>query len=603
MKCSLEPQDACTGDEAFGRKRTHAARVAQPEGSRLRLRLHPIAERKLCRHQRCSNPHALTSSNNENTLRAHLLTPQRTASQPSEAAIPRSLPPRKYTGDLTVYSRTATAKPAAAMGTSLSQLLKEGNNTRLFWAVAAVAGAATVFCLTSGSGITTSKQKECSDEELVAILRTIVKEFHKIFAEAAQMTSNLLSSLQAKGKGRPTPRSLRETVRSHIVPPFPSLRMLACPRLDPKSAAVYREGAPVFLRLELSHVRRSCAPLGNACNNPLLISGEWLTFADGGSHAPEDAAFTPGGCRVGSSTKGWDICKDLEVKQLVAGLRQMHEDSVQGILPLLPGLELPEELTQERVLQILHKIQRLKEQKFREILQSTSDKELSSEGATPVITSQLQDSNTEAETAVLKEEELLLQHERQQKQNAPSQQQLVLTPLIFLQAIAVHSRDPEFKAKKAAIDQNHSERIFDLLRRGRTLDPIVAVCHKRLQQSSWPEFALRLESCEGMDAFILCLVSPATSSGNSNDVSAPLGLLEEFSAFLDEAESLNLELDSLAAVCLDSETLPETGEKYAPVREAVYRHGHCFALFKGESLQVSNKRSVFLCVFSGCARP
>ncbi|XP_026193278.1 uncharacterized protein LOC34621720 [Cyclospora cayetanensis] len=352
------------------------------------------------------------------------------------------------------------------------------------------------------------------------------------------MTSNLLSSLQAKGKGRPTPRSLRETMEAV------TLQRMLHSRLEAAESGALRKAG-----ISAKYFEERCTRLAQ---------------------------------------------NDLEVKQLVAGLRQMHEDSVQGILPLLPGLELPEELTQERVLQILHKIQRLKEQKFREILQSTSDKELSSEGATPVITSQLQDSNTEAETAVLKEEELLLQHERQQKQNAPSQQQLVLTPLIFLQAIAVHSRDPEFKAKKAAIDQNHSERIFDLLRRGRTLDPIVAVCHKRLQQSSWPEFALRLESCEGMDAFILCLVSPATSSGNSNDVSAPLGLLEEFSAFLDEAESLNLELDSLAAVCLDSETLPETGEKYAPVREAVYRHGHCFALFKGESLQgVSSRVDAF----------
>ena len=38
------------------------------------------------------------------------------------------------------------------------------------------------------------------------------------------------------------------------------------------------------------------------------------------------------------------------------------------------GLEVPPELTQERVLQILHKIQRRKEDKFKQILQATTER-------------------------------------------------------------------------------------------------------------------------------------------------------------------------------------------------------------------------------------
>ncbi|CDJ56711.1 hypothetical protein, conserved [Eimeria maxima] len=289
-----------------------------------------------------------------------------------------------------------------------------------------------------------------------------------------------------------------------------------------------------------------------------------------------------------------------EVKKLVTGMRQMYEDAMQGTLPLLPGLEVPEELTQERVLQILHKIQRRKEEKFRQILQATTERELSPEGATAAVTAQLQESNTEAERSVLLEEQLLLYHERmqkqqQQKQQKQQQQQVELTPMVFLQAIATHCRDPEFKAKKAAVDQSHSEHIFDLLRRGRMpqrAEPVVVACDKRLQQSTWPELSLRLESCEGMDAYVLCLVAPATPSSSSSSssssscgVSAPLNLLEELSIFLEEGEAANWALDQLTPICLDTAEMPQDAGVHAPLREAVSQYGHCFALFKGQTLK------------------
>ena len=48
---------------------------------------------------------------------------------------------------------------------------------------------------------------------------------------------------------------------------------------------------------------------------------------------------------------------------------------------------------------------------------------------------------------MLLEEQLLLQHERQQQQQQQQQEPVELTPMVFLQAIATHCRDPEFKAK------------------------------------------------------------------------------------------------------------------------------------------------------------
>ncbi|CDJ44375.1 hypothetical protein ETH_00035765, partial [Eimeria tenella] len=100
-----------------------------------------------------------------------------------------------------------------------------------------------------------------------------------------------------------------------------------------------------------------------------------------------------------------------------------------------------------------------------------------------------------------------------------------------------------------------------------------------------------------MDAFVLCLVAPATSSSSSNssnsssssssssDVCAPLGLLEEFSSFIEELEKQNVAMDSLAPICLDSSSMPADAGSYSPLRDAVDRHGHCFALFKGKTLQ------------------
>ncbi|CDJ68065.1 hypothetical protein ENH_00047290 [Eimeria necatrix] len=98
------------------------------------------------------------------------------------------------------------------MGAVQSQHLKD-SNARLLWGACAVAAAAAVFYFTSSSSSSSSSSStDCSDEQLIQLLRTITQEFHKVFAEAAQMTSNLLSSLNAKGRGRGGPQALRETV-------------------------------------------------------------------------------------------------------------------------------------------------------------------------------------------------------------------------------------------------------------------------------------------------------------------------------------------------------------------------------------------------------
>ena len=71
-----------------------------------------------------------------------------------------------------------------------------------------------------------------------------------------------------------------------------------------------------------------------------------------------------------------------------------------------------------------------------------------------------------------------------------------------------------------------------------------------------------------MDVFVLCLVAPATacsssssSSSSSNDVRAPLGLLAELSAFIEEAESEMWGLEQLTPLCLDSAEMPYDGTK------------------------------------------
>ena len=83
----------------------------------------------------------------------------------------------------TAAAAAATEIAAAEMGTTQSQYLKDGN-ARLFWGVCAVAGAAAVFYLTSNRR--SSSKRECTDEEIVDLLQTVTKDFHRIFADAAQ---------------------------------------------------------------------------------------------------------------------------------------------------------------------------------------------------------------------------------------------------------------------------------------------------------------------------------------------------------------------------------------------------------------------------------
>ena len=76
-------------------------------------------------------------------------------------------------------------------------------------------------------------------------------------------------------------------------------------------------------------------------------------------------------------------------------------------------------------------------------------------GTSDEVTVKLQQSNAEAETSVLQEEQRLLEQEQiilqREKErllaHVPPLKDIVLTPMVFLQAIALHCRDPEFKAK------------------------------------------------------------------------------------------------------------------------------------------------------------
>jgi len=124
-----------------------------------------------------------------------------------------------------------------------------------------------------------------------------------------------------------------------------------------------------------------------------------------------------------------------EVRSHVEANKQMLADALGGLPPMLPGIEIPEDLTQERLLELYSQVQTLKIEKARTLADHTRRKRFSAQE----ITTEVARLSQAAEEEVLEEHRDWLGKEGE----------------IYHSALALHSRSAEFQSRVADLDTEH----------------------------------------------------------------------------------------------------------------------------------------------------
>ncbi|KYF43517.1 hypothetical protein TGPRC2_228770 [Toxoplasma gondii TgCatPRC2] len=326
------------------------------------------------------------------------------------------------------------------MGASVST----ARGTQVLSAVAVATGAAAIWWLTSPNGWGSQKAGVSgaglpTDDETEATMKEICEEFHSIFTELAQVSRNVIRAMQDQGFQKPVPR---EQVEAML------MQQMFRERLTAAEAAI------------LARKQISKESLERACD--------------------------------------LHKSKNESLRVYVDGLKAMYRDAVDGELPMLPGMTLPDEVTEDKILRVLEQIHKAKQARFQEVLGRGSASDTST--PTSPLAKQLQECNKKAEEEVLGKAE-----------------HAGLTEKILLHAVAVFSRRPQFKLKKQLLDEMHTEIIMALMNTRKKTDSsqqqrpaadtcIIAALHPKVEETTGEELPLRLQSCSDCGGCVVCLI-------------------------------------------------------------------------------------------------
>ena len=152
-----------------------------------------------------------------------------------------------------------------------------------------------------------------------------------------------------------------------------------------------------------------------------------------------------------------DFESDSEVVVFVNGFNQMFEESSSGLAPILPGLEIPTELSQDKALDILADIHAERVAGFRTALEKFWDSDEGknmtgmdpTQGPPPALAQALQAVHDEAERVAIERH-----------------QQIIGDKAVFDSAVALFSRgsDGAFLKEKLRLERCHQVEIVNLMR-------------------------------------------------------------------------------------------------------------------------------------------
>jgi hypothetical protein len=152
---------------------------------------------------------------------------------------------------------------------------------------------------------------------------------------------------------------------------------------------------------------------------------------------------------------------DADVTTFVSGFNQMFEEASSGLAPVLPGIEIPEDLNEDKALEVLNLIHQERLKSFRTALEDFWKSDDSNkmggmdptQGPPPALAQALQKAHDEAELIVLGRFSDVIQNK-----------------VIFDSALAKFSRqtDGAFHKEKLRMERSHQVEIVNLMRNRET---------------------------------------------------------------------------------------------------------------------------------------
>ena len=315
-------------------------------------------------------------------------------------------------------------------------------------AVTGAAGLATIYLYKKRSQVVReadmpSEVITISKEELIPVLRDLLRSFHGIFVEMATMVQRLKTLGALKGPNGP--------MSSEQIAEF-----------------LMHQGIQAKL---------------DAAQDRILLS---YGLTERQVEASQDA-----------------YASDREVKVFINGFAEMFAEASAGLAPILPGLEIPAELTEDKALEILNDVHQERVKGFRSALEkfwaSEESKNLGTDpaqGPPPALAQALQIVHDEAEVTVLHKHVLV-----------------VGDKVTYDCAMAKYARsnDSAFVREKLRMERTHQVEIVNLMRKrdlqpAMKLDPVQGLSDK-LVCSNEGDMAHRiLEAAEKKTPVISALV-------------------------------------------------------------------------------------------------
>lgn len=129
-----------------------------------------------------------------------------------------------------------------------------------------------------------------------------------------------------------------------------------------------------------------------------------------------------------------------EVKQHAEDVRKMMKEALGGVQPMLPGIEIPPELSEDRVLEVYSEMQTLKIEKAKKLSIQTRGRQFSKEELASAI----------ALLSQASEQEVLAKY-----------RDSLGEPEVFLSAVALYGQSKDFQLKLLKLDATHRKQMVE----------------------------------------------------------------------------------------------------------------------------------------------
>lgn len=196
------------------------------------------------------------------------------------------------------------------------------------------------------------------------------------------------------------------------------------------------------LRRKLFYIARDVAHIAKDVRSQLQAQGQELAVECRIAErfkAVQAEVLTSFGCSEETIASVTDESAE-EVKQHTEDVRKMMKEALGGVQPMLPGIEIPPELSEDRVLEVYSEMQTLKIEKAKKLSIQTRGRQFSKEELASAI----------ALLSQASEQEVLAKY-----------RDSLGEPEVFLSAVALYGQSKDFQLKLLKLDATHRKQMVE----------------------------------------------------------------------------------------------------------------------------------------------